>query len=98
GASCAWWWGRVVFFFSSRRRHTRSSTVRGLGDVYKRQPPSLFPLPFDLAEALAAFTPIGLLRLSCSTDESLAFFLAETLISLEAVSYTHLTLPTKRIV
>ena len=26
-----------IFFFSSRRRHTRSSTVRGLGDVYKRQ-------------------------------------------------------------
>ena len=27
----------LFVFFSSRRRHTISSTVRGLGDVYKRQ-------------------------------------------------------------
>ena len=49
----------AFFFFSSRRRHTRSSTVSGLGDVYKRQ---------HLAAAVAQFP--GIRRV----DRSVVFF------------------------
>ena len=41
----------TLFFFSSRRRHTRSSTVSGLGDVYKRQRKGLADTALKTADA-----------------------------------------------
>ena len=75
----------VFFFFQAEDGIRDLVRSRGLGDVYKRQVMRIFPVED------------GKWRMRAHLDEIDPDFI-EALLAYEAVSYTHLTLPTSDLV
>ncbi|VDG23350.1 sugar ABC transporter ATP-binding protein [Lactobacillus plantarum] [Lactiplantibacillus mudanjiangensis] len=76
------------FFFQAEDGIRDSSTSRGLGDVYKRQ----IYVTHDQVEAMTMADRIVIM------NDGKVQQLGLLMICITTVSYTHLTLPTKRIV
>ena len=91
GVWLGYWWGSVVgsvlffFFFQAEDGIRDFCLSRGLGDVYKRQ-------VVNIGAAKEILTTVA------NGNSLNAINIATSAINPDAVSYTHLTLPTKRIV